>query len=66
MKRAQGARLFSATAPDITTSATTETNIETAIDTLANLTFIHTFTVTLADAGVDAVLGMSRRMFIKT
>jgi hypothetical protein len=37
--------------------ATTEATIETAIDTLANLTSIQGRTVTLADAGVDAILG---------
>lgn len=34
--------------------ATTETTIEAAIDTLANLTSIQSLTVTLADAGADA------------
>jgi hypothetical protein len=37
--------------------ATTESTIEAAIDTLANLTSIQGRTVTLADAGADAVLG---------
>jgi hypothetical protein len=37
--------------------ATTETTIEAAIDTLANLTSIQGVTVTLADAGADAILG---------
>lgn len=37
--------------------ATTEATIETAIDTLANLTSIQGRTVTLADAGADAILG---------
>lgn len=37
--------------------ATTESTIEAAIDTLANLTSIQGLTVTLADAGADAVLG---------
>ncbi|MCI0557538.1 MAG: hypothetical protein MN733_03505, partial [Nitrososphaera sp.] len=51
-----GALVF-ATAPDITISSTTETNIEAAIDTLANLTSIQSRTVTLADAGANAVFG---------
>ena len=51
-----GALVFG-TAPDLTISPTTEANIETAINTLANLTSIQTFTVTLVDAGVDAVFG---------
>lgn len=37
--------------------ATTEATIEGAIDTLANLTSIQGRTVTLADAGADALLG---------
>jgi hypothetical protein len=37
--------------------ATTESTIEAAIDTLANLTSIQGRTVTLADAGADALLG---------
>ena len=37
--------------------ATTESAIETAIDTLANLTSIQGRTITLADAGADAILG---------
>ncbi len=37
--------------------ATTEATIEAAIDTLANLTSIQGRTVTLADAGADAILG---------
>lgn len=37
--------------------ATTEATIEAAIDTLANLTSIQGRTVTLADAGADALLG---------
>lgn len=37
--------------------ATTEATIEAAIDTLANLTSIQSLTVTLADAGADALLG---------
>lgn len=37
--------------------ATSETTIETAIDTLANLTSIQGFTTTLADAGADAIIG---------
>lgn len=37
--------------------ATTEATIEAAIDTLANLTSIQGCTVTLADAGADAILG---------
>lgn len=37
--------------------ATTEATIEAAIDTLANLTSIQSLTVTLADAGADAILG---------
>lgn len=37
--------------------ATTEATIESAIDTLANLTSIQGRTVTLADAGADAILG---------
>jgi hypothetical protein len=37
--------------------ATTEATIEGAIDTLANLTSIQGRTVTLADAGADAILG---------
>ncbi len=37
--------------------ATTETTIEAAIDTLANLTSVQGRTVTLADAGADAILG---------
>lgn len=37
--------------------ATTEATIEAAIDTLANLTSIQGHTVTLADAGADALLG---------
>lgn len=37
--------------------ATTETTIESAIDTLANLTSIQSLTVTLADAAADAILG---------
>ena len=36
--------------------ATTETTIEAAIDTLANLTSIQGHTITLADAGADAFL----------
>lgn len=42
---------------DISISATTESNIETAIDTLANLTSIQGRTVTLADAGANAFFG---------
>jgi hypothetical protein len=37
--------------------ATTESTIEAAIDTLANLTSIQGRTVTLADAGFDVILG---------
>lgn len=37
--------------------ATTESTIEAAIDTLANLTSIQGRTVTLADAGADAIFG---------
>ena len=37
--------------------ATTEATIEGAIDTLANLVSIQSLTVTLADAGADALLG---------
>jgi hypothetical protein len=37
--------------------STTESTIEAAIDTCANLTSIQGLTVTLADAGADAVLG---------
>jgi hypothetical protein len=37
--------------------ATTEATIEAAIDTLANLTSIQGRTVTLADAGANAILG---------
>jgi hypothetical protein len=37
--------------------ATTEATIETAIDTLANLTSIQGRTVTLADAGLDVLAG---------
>lgn len=37
--------------------ATTEATIEAAIDTLANLTSVQGRTVTLADAGADALLG---------
>lgn len=37
--------------------ATTEATIESAIDTLPNLTSIQGRTVTLADAGADAILG---------
>lgn len=37
--------------------ATTEATIEAAIDTLANLTSIQSLTVTLADAGADAIFG---------
>jgi hypothetical protein len=37
--------------------ATTEATVEAAIDTLANLTSVQGLTVTLADAGADAVLG---------
>lgn len=37
--------------------ATTESTIETAIDTLANLTSIQGRTVTLADAGANAIFG---------
>jgi hypothetical protein len=37
--------------------ATTESTIEAAIDTLANLVSIQGRTVTLADAGADAILG---------
>jgi hypothetical protein len=37
--------------------ATTEATVEAAIDTLANLTSIQGLTVTLADAGADAILG---------
>lgn len=37
--------------------STTESTIEDAIDTLANLTSIQGRTVTLADAGADAILG---------
>lgn len=36
---------------------TTETSIETAIDTLANLTSVQSRTVTLADAGANAFFG---------
>jgi hypothetical protein len=36
---------------------TTESTIEGAIDTLANLTSVQGLTVTLADAGADALLG---------
>lgn len=34
-----------------------EATIEAAIDTLANLTSVQGFTITLADAGADAILG---------
>ena len=44
-----GALVFG-TAPDLTISATTETNIENAIDTLANLTSIQGQTVTMSGA----------------
>lgn len=37
--------------------ATTEATIEAAIDTLANLTSVQGRTVTLADAGADAIFG---------
>lgn len=37
--------------------ATTEATIEAAIDTLANLTTVQGLTVTLADAGADAIFG---------
>lgn len=37
--------------------ATTEATIEAAIDTLANLTSVQGRTITLADAGADAILG---------
>lgn len=37
--------------------ATTEATIEAAIDTLPNLTSVQGLTVTLADAGADALLG---------
>jgi len=37
--------------------ATTEATIEAAIDTLANLTTVQSLTVTLADAGADAIFG---------
>lgn len=37
--------------------ATTEATIEAAIDTLANLTSVQGRTITLADAGADALLG---------
>jgi hypothetical protein len=37
--------------------ATTEATIEAAIDTLANLTSIQSVSVTLADAGADAIFG---------
>ena len=37
--------------------ATSETTIESAIDTLANLTSIQGLTVTLADAGANAIFG---------
>lgn len=37
--------------------ATTEATIETAIDTLANLTSVQGLAITLADAGADALLG---------
>lgn len=37
--------------------ATTEATIEAAIDTLANLISIQSLTVTLSDAGADAILG---------
>jgi hypothetical protein len=37
--------------------ATTEATVEAAIDTLANLTSIQGRTVTLADAGADAIFG---------
>jgi len=37
--------------------ATTEATVEAAIDTLDNLTSIQTLTVTLADAGADAIFG---------
>lgn len=36
---------------------TTESTIEVAIDTLANLTSVQSLTVTLADAGADAIWG---------
>jgi hypothetical protein len=52
-----GGVLVFATAPDITISATTETNIEAAIDTLANLVSVQSLAVTLADAGANAVWG---------
>lgn len=37
--------------------AEAEADIETAIDTLANLTSVQSLAITLADAGADAVLG---------
>jgi hypothetical protein len=37
--------------------STTESTIESAIDTLSNLTSIQGLTVSLADAGADAILG---------
>ncbi len=40
-----------------TLGATTETTVEAAIDTLANLTSIQARTVTLADAGANAIFG---------
>ncbi|WP_119270849.1 beta strand repeat-containing protein [Taklimakanibacter deserti] len=51
-----GALVFG-TDPDISISATTEGNIETAIDTLANLTSIQGRTVTLTDDGFDVLAG---------
>lgn len=51
-----GALVFG-TAPDLTISATTESNIESSIDTLANLVSVQGLTVTLADAGANAIWG---------
>jgi hypothetical protein len=42
---------------DLTISATSETNIEAAIDTLASLTSIQSLAFTLADAGANAFFG---------
>lgn len=49
-----GALVFG-TAPDLTISATTESNIEVAVDTLANLASVQGVAVSYADAGMDAL-----------
>jgi len=45
------------TDPDISISATTESNIEAAIDTLSNLTSIQGRTITLTDDNLDVLAG---------